>query len=49
MAQSTGPKLILALFDGSVRSISPDVNPGSWNAAMQPNDGVPSGGPEPDD
>jgi prepilin-type N-terminal cleavage/methylation domain-containing protein len=32
--------LSVALFDGSVRMINPSISFGTWNAAMQPNDGI---------
>jgi hypothetical protein len=40
MAQSFTKKgLVVALCDGSTRTISPNLSPETWNAAVQPNDG----------
>jgi type II secretory pathway pseudopilin PulG len=41
MAQSfTKAGIPLGLFDGSVRTVSSALTPETWNAAVQPNDGV---------
>lgn len=45
MGQSFGPHGIpVAMGDGSVRTISPTVDPSTWNQALQPNDGDCRGG-----
>jgi len=33
----------VSLFDGSVRSVSPNINTELWGKAVQPNDGIPLG------
>ena len=44
MGQSFTKKGIqVALFDGSARTVSPDVSAETWNRAVQPNDGMPLG------
>jgi len=50
MAQSFDPdRILVALGDGSVRSVMATIDPGVWNQAMQPNDGrTLGGGVEPD-
>jgi prepilin-type N-terminal cleavage/methylation domain-containing protein len=40
MAQSFTKKgLLVSLFDGSARTVSPKVSPETWNSLVQPNDG----------
>lgn len=44
MAQSFNKRsLIVALADGSVRTLMPDLSAQTWNFALQPNDGNPLG------
>jgi hypothetical protein len=44
MAQSfTKSGIAVGIADGSVRVVSPTLSPQTWNAAMQPNDGMPLG------
>jgi hypothetical protein len=44
MAQSYEAEgLLVALFDGSTRTVAPGVSPQTWNLALCPNDGMPLG------
>jgi hypothetical protein len=44
MAQSYEAEgLLVAIFDGSTRTIAPGISPQTWNLALCPNDGMPLG------
>ena len=44
MGQSFTKKgLLVSMFDGSARTVSPNVSAETWNSAVQPNDGNPLG------
>jgi len=44
MGQSFTKKgLLISMFDGSARTVSPNISTETWNSAVQPNDGNPLG------